>query len=42
MGMKLDGGVEYAVDDNEVITFGQRVTSGTGMDRGTRASSKGY
>lgn len=27
---KLEAGVEYAVTDGEVITFGQKITSGAG------------
>lgn len=29
---KLEAGVEYAISDGEVITFGQKVTSGAGKD----------
>ena len=28
---KLDSGIEYRVNDGELVTFGQQVTSGTGM-----------
>ena len=40
--MKLENNAEYAVNDGETITFGQRVTSGAGTQYQVLEITPGY